>query len=339
MSSISESANPLNLARQTNSSTTRNALLLGGIAALVGAAIFVRSKTAQAERAFPPVGNFIEVNGVKLHYTDTGEGTPIVLLHGNGAMIEDFQLSGLLDQLLQEYRVIVFDRPGYGHSTRPKDQAFDPESQAALLHDALVQLGVERPVVLGHSWGTLVAVAMALNYPQYVHGAVLLSGYYVPTPRLDTWLMSMPSIPLLGTLMRYTVSPIISSLTWKGITKTLFSPNEVPAQFSRFPKWLTLRPSQLLASAQESAMMVPYAKKLSQRYGELDVPVMIVGGENDKIVRTEFQANGMAEKLKSHPQPTILPGAGHMIHYVRTDEVYQAVAEIAQSEPARPTLQ
>ncbi|KFG67650.1 hypothetical protein JH26_21350 [Microvirga sp. BSC39] len=94
------------------------------------------------------------------------------LIHGNGTMIQDFTVSGLVDRLATRYRVIVFDRPGYGYSSRPR-QLWTPRTHAKLFQNALGQLGVEQAVVLGHSWGTLVAVALALECPSLVRSLVL----------------------------------------------------------------------------------------------------------------------------------------------------------------------
>ena len=152
----------------------RKALLAAG-AALAAAAVWVNWKARRAEREHPPIGRFLEVDGVRLHYLDRGEGRPVVLLHGNGSMIEDLALSGLLELAAARYRVVAFDRPGYGHSTRPRDRVWTPEAQAELVRAALRRLGVERPIVVGHSWGTLVATALA--HPADVAGLVLLSGY------------------------------------------------------------------------------------------------------------------------------------------------------------------
>ena len=97
----------------------------------------------------------------------------MVLIHGNGTLIQDFMVSGLVDGLSGHHRVIVFDRPGFGYSTRPRSRIWTPLAQAEVLQKALDQLGVEQPVVLGHSWGTLVAVALALQFPSRVRGLVL----------------------------------------------------------------------------------------------------------------------------------------------------------------------
>ena len=162
-------------ARQSN---VRNAALIGIGAALAAAAVVVQRRTKQAERANPPVGNFIEVEGVRLHYVERGEGQPLVLLHGNGTMIQDFQTSGLIDRAAEGYRVIAFDRPGYGYSERPRTTIWTPQAQAELLHHALHLLGVRQAIVVGHSWGTMVAVSLALSFPDFAKSLVLMSGYY-----------------------------------------------------------------------------------------------------------------------------------------------------------------
>src|SRR6185295_3733435 len=142
-------------------------------------------------------GRFITVDGVRLHYVDRGTGTPLVLLHGNGSMIEDFQSSGLIDLAAKDYRVIAIDR----HTNRPRSTVWTPEAQADLIAAALKKIGVPRAIVLGHSWGTLVALALAVKYPQEVQALVLASGYYYANARTDVVILSPPAIPLFGDLL------------------------------------------------------------------------------------------------------------------------------------------
>src|SRR5215212_1283605 len=139
-------------------------LVLGGGAAVLAAVGLINHALArQAERRNPPEGKFVTIDGVRLHYIERGTGSTIVLLHGNGTMARDFVLSGVFDLLCKDYRVIAFDRPGFGFSNRPRGRVWTPNAQAALLQKALRRLDVERAVVVGHSWGTLVAVALALR--------------------------------------------------------------------------------------------------------------------------------------------------------------------------------
>ena len=133
------------------------------VGALAVSALVNRRLARNAENDNPPAGQFLEVNGVRLHYVERGSGAPLVLLHGNGSMIQDFESSGLIDLAAKNYRVIVFDRPGFGHSDRPRNVVWTPAAQAELINSALHRLGVPHAIVLGHSWGASVAVALALN--------------------------------------------------------------------------------------------------------------------------------------------------------------------------------
>src|SRR4029453_6949863 len=136
-----------------------------------------------AERKNPPIGSFIECEGVRLHYIERGDpvAASVIMFHGNGSVIQDLVISGLVDRLARHNRVLCFDRPGFGYSQRPRARIWTATSQAGLFVKAFEKLGVREPVVLGHSWGALVAIAIGLqdNYP--VRGLVLASGYYFPT--------------------------------------------------------------------------------------------------------------------------------------------------------------
>jgi pimeloyl-ACP methyl ester carboxylesterase len=306
----------------------------GAMAALAGVALFNRNRSNRAEADNPPIGNFVEVDGVRLHYVDRGEGRPIVLLHGNGAMIEDWQASGVLDRAAAGYRVIAFDRPGFGHSERPRTTIWTPAAQAALIHAALLRIGVERPVVVGHSWGTLVALAMALDFPQDVSGLVLVSGYYFPTVRGDVAVFSPPALPLVGDVMRLTVGPVVGRLATPLMSKAIFAPMPVAESFAAFPIEMSLRPSQIRATSADTAMMVPSAALLSARYGDLALPVEIVAGDGDVVAYCDRHAERLHDQLGGSGL-TVIPGAGHMVHYAAPDEVVAAIRRA--SERAAPS--
>jgi pimeloyl-ACP methyl ester carboxylesterase len=225
-----------------------------------------RHLAKNAENDNPPVGQFLEVNGVRLHYVERGSGTPLVLLHGNGSMMQDFESSGLIDLAAKNYCVIVFDRPGFGHSDRPRNVVWTPAAQADLINSALHRLGVSHAIVLGHSWGASVAVALALKYPKLVQGLVLASGYYYPTLRPDVVALSAPAVPLVGDILGHTLSPIISRVMWPLLMAKIFGPRSVPKKFEGFPKEMALRPSQIRASAAETALMIPDAFHFRDQY-------------------------------------------------------------------------
>lgn len=209
----------------------------------------MRNAAHKAERENPPLGEFIDVAGVRLHFIEGGQGRNVVLLHGNGAMVQDFLISGLFGRASQTLRVVAFDRPGYGYSERPRNRLWTPWEQAALLRAAFLRLGIDRPIIVGHSWGCLVALALAMDYPNDVAGLVLMSGYYFPTARADVPIFAPPAIPVIGDIMRYTVSPLIARMMAPHIIAKMFAPRAVPPRFSaEFPLELTLRPWQLRAA-------------------------------------------------------------------------------------------
>jgi pimeloyl-ACP methyl ester carboxylesterase len=309
-------------------SRTKWALLAGAVA---GAAIVANHLPARrTEARHPPTGAFIEVDGVRLHYIERGSGSPVVLLHGNGAMAEDFAVSGVFDRLARDHRVIAFDRPGFGYSARPRGTVWTATAQAELLHEALRGMGVRDPVVVGHSWGTLVALAMALDHPLDIAAIVLLSGFYIPRPRADVALTSWLAIPLLGDALRYTILPPLGWIMAPAVFRKVFAPTPVSRNFrDRFPTAMALRPSQLRATAAETALMIPAAASLRPRYKELAMPVVIVAGTGDRIVTTERQSAQLHADVP-HSDFRRIPAAGHMIHHIVPDQVAAAIRAAAR---------
>lgn len=301
---------------------------LAGIAtaALAAAtAVWVTHKARQAEQQHPPRGRFITVDGVRVHYIDRGKGTPLVLLHGNVVRLEDFVASGLIDRLARHFRVIAFDRPGFGHSQRSRDRAWTADAQAALLHGALSQLGIEQPIVLGHSWGTLVALALALRKGAAVQKLILVSGYYYPTARLDVALAAPPAIPVLGDAMRYTVSAVFARLLIDRTVKGMFAPQPVPSDYlSTLGREMLVRPVQIRANAEDAAFMTPAAAALRERYAELKVPTVIFAGEADKVVDPNAHARKLHAEI-SNSELHVLPGLGHMLHHADPEQLVTAI--------------
>lgn len=299
-----------------------------GLGALAGSALFNRASKRRAEAATPPAGSFVTVDGVRLHYVERGSGTPVVLLHGNGVTFQDYEASGVLGLAAEQHQVIAFDRPGFGYSERPRTTVWTPVAQARLLAKALKELGIGPAVIVGHSWGTMVALAMALEAPEAVSGLVLLSGYYYGTARPDVWPFSVPAIPLLGDLMANTVSPLAGRLIGPAAIKASFSPAPIPDKFAAFPLALTLRPSQVRATSADTAMMVPSAIELSSRYDQLTVPIIVMAGTGDLITHMDKHAERFARDVAGAELRTV-PEQGHLLHYAVPEQVVAAIGDCA----------
>lgn len=300
------------------------ALLLAG--ATVAAALLVRQAARLAEKRHPPEGKFLTVNGVRVHYTDTGgDGPVLVLLHGNGMTNEDWRRSGVTESAARKYRVIAFDRPGFGYSERPRGKPWTPEAQADLIHAALMQLGITQSIIAGHSWGALVAAAYAIKHPDALRGLVLISGYYFPTFRSNSITLSAPAIPVLGDALRYTISPLLGWLMAPTLIETLFAPVPVPERFSKnFSLPIALRPWQLRAAAAEAATMVPAAAVLQNSYHSIRTPIAIVAGDADQVAEPGRQSLRL-HKILPQSRIWLLRGAGHMPHYSSPGAVVDAI--------------
>lgn len=295
--------------------------LAGAIAAF--AALVTARRSFKAERDHPLRGNVLAIGDVKLHYLDKGAGPTLVLLHGNGSMIEEFVASGLIQRAAQRYRVLAFDRPGFGHTNRPASRAWTPQEQASLIISALKDLGIGRPIILGHSWGALVALALAFEAPSFPAGLVLVSGYYFPEPRLAAFAAAAPAVPVWGAFLRWAVEPFLARALWGRIKRKIFAPAPVAESFEAFPLEMALRPSQLRANAEEAGMLDPTAEAFAGRYGELRIPVAIVAGEGDRVVDPE-----QSERLHgaiAGSRLRLVPAAGHMVHHTAPSEVLATI--------------
>ena len=170
------------------------------------------------------------------------------------------------------------------------------------------------------------ALALTLNHPGDVRGLVLLSGYYYPTLRADVLLSSPPAVPILGDLLRYSISPLLGKLLQPRLIKGMFAPLPVPASFAlgSTPN-MSVRPGQIRAESQDGVAMIPGAIAMRNRYQELTIPVVIMAGAEDRVINAKQPARLHAQI--PHSTLRLVPGVGHMVHYAVPDEVVEAVEE------------
>ena len=318
--------------RNPRSATIASLIGVAGVA-LAGAAVIARWHAKEAERRHPPLGRFVTAGGARLHYVEQGRGQPVVFLHGNGTMVEDMLISGVIGQVARRYRAIAFDRPGFGHSDRPRRRNWTAAAQASILPEAFRLLGIERPIVVGHSWGTLVALVLALDHARHVSGLVLVSGYYYPTARTDAALFSVPAIPLVGDLLRHTVAPLIGEAMAPGLIERMFSPQGVSPRFAHeFPVALAVRPSQIRAFSEDSSHMIAAVERLSGRYGSLFPPTAILAGDADEIVSYRQAQRLHGDVAGSRLE--ILRGGSHMVHHIAPERIVRAIDAVAAESSA-----
>ena len=182
--------------------------------------------------------------------------------------------------------MIAFDRPGFGYSDRPHGSVWSAGTQAELIHYAFAVLGVNRPIVLGHSWGAAVALALGLNHPDAVRGLVLQSGYYYPTLRADVLFSAPTAIPILGDLLRFSVSPSLAERCCHSCSRGCLPRSRAGTFHEIFSRGMSVRPGQIRAESQDGVAMVPVALSMRHRYQELSMPIVIMAGTKDRVVKT-----------------------------------------------------
>lgn len=306
-------------------------MALAGCGAIVDHRI--ESRARQARDTYPPQGEFIRVDGRRLHYVQAGSGPDVVLLHGASGNTRDFT-AGFADLLSDRYRVTIFDRPGLGYSDPNPDLAgpFDsraegPAAQAALLHRAAERLGITREIVLGHSYGGAVAMAWALEHDPA--GAVIVSGATQPWPGGLGPLYSLTGTSLGGA----TVVPLISAFApealVRGAIATVFAPQDPPPGYAeRVGAGLALRAEAFRTNAQQVKSLKPHLEGMSPRYGDLDLPIEIVHGTADDIVPIDVHSEPLARQVPG-ARLRRLDGIGHMPHHAAPDAVAAAVDRAA----------
>jgi pimeloyl-ACP methyl ester carboxylesterase len=326
-------------------------LVLVAVIAIIGAGAGITAfAIRRIEAAHPPAGRFVEVDGGRIHVLELGqEGGkagragggaadpywPIVLVHGASGNLGDLRLS-LGDRLAQTRRVILVDRPGHGWSDRPGGaQDASPARQAALIAQALERIGVERFVLLGHSLGGAVATAFALAYPDRLAGLVLLAPVTHPWSGGLAWYNALLTTPVAGGVFAHALAlPAGDFLLERGAV-SVFAPQAMPPDYLRRAGIrLLLRPSELIANAQDVAILKRFVAAQVPRYRDIAVPTVVLTGDADKTVSPQRHARAIAAALPD-ARLVVLPGIGHMPHHVATNEVIAAIDSISAARPAQ----
>ncbi|MBY6161232.1 alpha/beta hydrolase [Mameliella alba] len=305
-------------------------LVLGGCAVTQ-----IRADRAEreAETRWPPVGQFVEVGGLRVHYVQKGRGPDVVLLHGASGNLRDFTFK-LVDLLAKDYRVTAFDRPGLGYTTREarfagafNASAETPPDQAAILARAAAELGVRRPIVVGHSFGG--AVAMAWGLDQEAAAVVSLGGAIMPWPgALDSQYQVLGN-PLGGAIVPQFVTAWYSEDRIEQAVSGIFAPQAAPPGYiQHIGPGLSLRRETIRANGRQVASLRPALVEMSKRYPGLTIPVELVHGTADTTVGYEIHTVAAA-KLLPNARVTPLQGVGHMPQHARPGAVIEAINRAA----------
>src|SRR5712692_5878458 len=270
---------------------------------------------------------FVNVERANLHFVIRGAGRPVVLIHGNPGSCQDW--ARLYDPLAERYQAFAFDRPGHGHSDRPSHNGdVTVEVQARMLCAALDELHVERPILVGHSWGGALALAYALRYPRDVSGLVLLAPAAYEGDDGVSFLSKLPAWPVIGDVVNFLFTPLIGAWLVRTDLQKAFAPDAVPKHYLRhtLAEWTV--PRKVKWYSVDDALLNVSLPKLSPRYPELNVPTAIVTGDSDLIVPAKENAHRMSEALPGS-ELIVLEKTGHQIPFTRPEAVVDAIDHVA----------
>jgi pimeloyl-ACP methyl ester carboxylesterase len=268
------------------------------------------------------LGQFVSVDGIRLHYVSKGHGKPVVFIHGNPGSHQDYSTS-VLGEAAVSYRALAFDRPGHGYSERHDGKSTTVEVQASLLSEALQILGVEKPLLVGHSWGGSVALAMALENAEHLSGLVLLApaAYASGSPQ---WWVALPNLPVLGRLFLSVLTPLIGRRLIRDSLRDAYHPEPVQHDYSQGAELLWTRPGQVKACAYDDRSLNETLNRLSTRYAEIRLPVVIVTGDSDLLLKPEEQADRLHQTIPGS-ELIRLPRTGHQIPQTHPESVSEAI--------------
>ena len=269
---------------------------------------------------------FVNVDNADLHFVIKGSGRPVVFIHGNPGSCQDW--SRLYAPVSARYRMLAFDRPGHGHSQRPNHRPITVDVQAQMLYEALHKLAIDRPLLVGHSWGAALALAYALQFGEAISGAVLLAPAAYASDDGVSFLTKLPAWPVIGDAMNFIFTPLLGAWVVRTDLAKAFAPDLVPGKYLRHVLSEWTRPSKVKWYSVDDALLNESLPKFTPNYHQIRVPMSIVTGDSDLIVPVAENAHRLYDVLP-HAKLTVLDQTGHQIPFTRPEAVIEAIDTVA----------
>ena len=285
-------------------------LVIVVIAALVAFSAYIASKV---EKALPPRGRFIDIGADRIHYVEQGSGSPIILVHGLSGQLLNFAYLDL-QKLARSHRVIMLDRPGAGYSKRGESSPATIVNQAATVAAFIEALKLDKPVLVGHSLGGAIALAVGLNHPQSISRLALiapLTHTQSEPPEAFRGLM-IPS-PLMRRAIAHTLATPLSIRKGPEVLAFVFGPEPVPKDFrTKGGGLLGLRPNSFYAASSDMLATAEDLPTMESRYSTLQMPVDVLYGRQDQILDYRLHGEALTQKIP-HATLKLVDGGGHML--------------------------
>jgi pimeloyl-ACP methyl ester carboxylesterase len=278
--------------------------------------LFTVYMARKVEALLPPQGRFVDVPGARLHVREFGASDPgapaILLVHGLAGQLDHYTF-GVTGRLPGRYRIVAVDRPGSGFSTRAPGTPADLGTQAAILAALIGQLKLKRPLVVGHSLGGALALALALDHPRHVGALALIAPLTHMQEQVPPVFEGLTILsPLWRNLVAWTLAIPASIKNGPAALEQVFGPEPVPHDFAtRGGGLLSLRPGAFLSASDDLRSLPDCLPAQQTRYGELEIPVTILYGKDDRILDPRAHGQALADKVRG-ARLELIEG-GHML--------------------------
>ncbi|CDX24939.1 Alpha/beta hydrolase fold protein [Mesorhizobium sp. ORS 3324] len=301
------------------------------IAFLFALAVVTRAGAWLVERRNPPSGEFADVDDTRIHYVHIpapagADLPPVVFIHGASANLKD-QMLPLRPLLEGRAEMLFLDRPGFGWSERGSNETL--AAQAHTIAALMDRLGIERAIVVGHSFGGAVTTAFAREHPERTLGLVFLAPVSHPWPGGATaWYYKLTAVPVVGWLFSETVAYAAGMLRIGNATACVFSPNNVPKGYigkASIP--LVLRPPAFRANARDVAQLYDYVCAASPGYREIKAPTVVISGDRDKVVYATVHSVGLGRDIPG-AELVGVTNLGHKPDWIAPDLVVGAIERV-----------
>jgi pimeloyl-ACP methyl ester carboxylesterase len=281
-------------------------------------ALLTRSLAAKAGQLVPPLGRFVDLPGCRLHVVEAGVARPgvppLLMVHGLGGQVRHFSYE-LVGMLAADTRVVAIDRPGSGWSRRDPGRDASLQTQADTVMALADQLGLDKPLIVGHSLGGALALAIAQRHGARISGVALLA----PATHLPKEISPVFRGLVVPSWLRGFVAWTLSAplVVWQGpkILAVVFGPEAVPADYrDRGGGALSLRPSQFIAASQDLEAARVSIDQLETHYAELaasPLPIHMIFGRQDRILSCEDNAVAFQRSVPN--TKLVLVDGGHML--------------------------
>ena len=300
---------------------------------------------SRIEGKYPPRGDFVDVETAKIHFLtrkkaadiENQGNAPVVLIHGSSGSSADMELA-FFDAFPDDIDLYAFDRPGIGWSKTKLSplEMSNPMKQAEAIHMAVKKLKLDKPIIVGHSWGGAVAIAYAKQFGNEISGAVSLAGVAYPWKGPYGWYDVLLTTPVFNHIFTRLFLNKMGQLYVPLSIKAIFEPEAARGDYREAAQAeIILRPSTIINNSYYSLNLRRHLKTMSEKYNDIKIPLLIVAGNRDYIVHSKSQSERLHNEVDGS-EYILFKGAGHMPHHTQTQILAEKIGRMSKGEALTP---